>query len=113
MFCCGFQENNTIKVKKENKYSKKKMINPKYLSPEIKDKLNRLPLELCEYRYTSKFKKDIVLKWIEIVGQKTVYIDQYLNMIDTLKDLSQYYFFLSFSDFFLSFLIGLKKRHFF
>ena len=35
------------------------MINPKYLSPEIKDKLNRLPLELCEYRYTSKFKKDI------------------------------------------------------
>ena len=61
--------------KKKIKYlKKKKMINPKYLSPEIKDKLNRLPLELCEYRYTSKFKKDIVLKWIEIVSQKTVYI---------------------------------------
>ena len=66
----------------------KKMINPKYLSPEIKDKLNRLPLELCEYRYTSKFKKDIVLKWIEIVCQRGVNIDQYLNMIDTLTDLS-------------------------
>ena len=69
------------------------MINPKYLPPDIKDKLNRLPSELCEYRYMalSKFKKDIVLKWIEIVGQKTVYIDEYLNMIDTLTDLSQYW----------------------
>ena len=67
------------------------MINPKYLSPEIKDKLNRLPLELCEYRYTSKFKKDIVLKWIEIVGQKTVYIKEYSNMIDTLTDHSPYW----------------------
>ena len=58
MFCSGFQEKNTIKVKKKKrKYLKKKMINPKYLSPEIKDKLNRLSLELCEYRYTSKFKK--------------------------------------------------------
>ena len=64
------------------------MINPKYLSPEIKDKLNCLPLELCEYRYTRKFKKDIVLKWIEIVGQRGVNIEQYLNMIDTLTDLS-------------------------
>ena len=92
MFCCGFQEKNTIKVKKKKiKYLKKKMINPKYLSPEIKDKLNRLPLELCEYRYTSKFKKDIVLKWIEIVGQKTVYIKEYLNMIDTLTDHSPYW----------------------
>ena len=77
--------------KKKIKYLKKKMINPKYLSPEIKDKLNRLPLELCEYRYTSKFKKDIVLKWIEIVGQKTVYIKEYLNMIDTLTDHSPYW----------------------
>ena len=64
------------------------MINPKYLSSEIKDKLNRLPLELCEY---SKFKKDIVLKWIEIVGQRGVNIEQYLNMIDTLTDLSPYW----------------------
>ena len=84
-----FQKKNTIKVKK--KIFKEKMINPKYLSPEIKDKLNRLPLELCEYRYTSKFKKDIVLNWIEIVGQKTVYIKEYLNMIDTLTDLSPYW----------------------
>ena len=91
MFCCGFQEKNTIKVKKENKIFKKKMIIPKYLSPEIKDKLNRLPLELCEYRYTSKFKKDIILKWIEIVGQKTVYIKEYSNMIDTLTDHSPYW----------------------
>ena len=92
MFCCGFQEKNTIKVKKENKiFKNKKMINPKYLYPEIKDKLNRLPLEQCEYRYTSKFKKDIVLKWIEIVGQKTVYIKEYLNMSDTLTDLSPYW----------------------
>ena len=69
------------------------MINPKYLSPEIKDKLNRLPLALCKYRYTSKFKKDIhvVLKWIEIVGQRGINIEQYLNMIDTLTDLSQYW----------------------
>ena len=67
------------------------MINPKYLSPEIKDKLNRFSLELCEYRYTSKFKKDIVLKWIEIVGQRGVNIEQYLNMIDILTDLSQYW----------------------
>ena len=67
------------------------MINPKYLSPEIKDKFNRLPLELCEYRFTSKFKKDIVLKWIEIVGQRGVNIEQYLNMIDTLTDLSPYW----------------------
>ena len=67
------------------------MINPKYLSPEIKDKLNRLPLELCEYRYKSKFLKDIVLKWIEIVGQRGVNIEQYLNMIDTLTILSQYW----------------------
>ena len=67
------------------------MINPKYLSPEIKDKLNRLPLELCEYRFTSKFKKDIVLKWIEIVGQRGFDIEQYLNMIDTLTDLSPYW----------------------
>ena len=65
------------------------MINPKYLFPEIKDKLNRLPLELWEYRYTSKFKKDIVLKWIEIVSQRGVNIEQYLNMIDILTDLSQ------------------------
>ena len=50
------------------------MIKPKYLSPEIKDKLNRLPLELCEYRYTSKFKKDIVLKWIKIVGKTKQFI---------------------------------------
>ena len=82
----------SIKVKKKKIFFfKEKMINPKYLSPEIKDKLNRLPLELCEYRYTSKFKKNIVLKWIEIVGQKTVYIKEYLNMIDTLTDLSQYW----------------------
>ena len=67
------------------------MINPKYLSPEIKDKLNRLPLELCKYRFTSKFKKDIVLKWIEIVGQRSVNIEQYLNIIDTLTDLSPYW----------------------
>ena len=67
------------------------MINPKYLSPEIKDKLNCLPLELCEYIYMSKFKKDIVLKWIEIVGQRGDNIDQYLNMIDTLTDLNPSY----------------------
>ena len=87
-----FKKKNTIKVKKkENKIYKKKIINPKYLSPEINDELNRLPLELCEYRYTSKFKKDIVLKWIEIAGQKKVYIKEYLNMIDTLTDHSQYW----------------------
>ena len=92
MFCCGFKKKILLtSKKKENKIFKKKMINPKYLSPEIKDKLNQLPLELCEYRYTSKFKKDIVLKWIEIVGQKTVYIKEYLNMIDTLTDRSQYW----------------------
>ena len=67
------------------------MINPKYLYPEIKDKLNFLPLEPCEYRFTSKFKKDIVLKWIEIVGQRGINIEQYLNMIDTLTDLSPYW----------------------
>ena len=65
------------------------MINPKYLSPEIKDKLKHLPLELCEYRYTSKFKKDIVLD--RNCLSKTVYIKEYLNMIDTLTDHSQYW----------------------
>ena len=66
------------------------MINPKYLPADIKEKLKRLSLELCEYRYTSKFRKDLVLKWIEIVTQKTVYIDEYLHIIDTRTDLSQY-----------------------
>ena len=46
------------------------MINPKYLPADIKETLNHLTLELCEYRYTSEFKKDIVLKWLEIVAQK-------------------------------------------
>ena len=35
------------------------MINQKYLPPELRQKLNSLPVELCLYRRTSQFKQDL------------------------------------------------------
>ena len=64
------------------------MISPKYLPFDIKDKLNHLPLGMCEYRYSNQFKNDVTMNWFYMIIRKInegrTLCPIYLNMTDSL-----------------------------